>query len=163
TALCIWRVAQPDAPGPTLGRSAFMWVVGANGSLGRPRAELALLLLASSLVVLALGIAVTSGAGAAPAEWRATLLPPPPPPPRGPAGGGPGAAAARGVRAVRRGGGGPRPPRDETADRRKTVGRGEPIKKGGPRGGVGGERGRGGRVITPPPAGAGARPPRHSE
>ena len=51
-----------------------MWVAGANGSLGRPRAELALLLLASSLVVLALGIAVTHGPTLAPPEWRAALV-----------------------------------------------------------------------------------------
>ena len=51
-----------------------MWVAGANASLGRPRAELALLLLASTLVVLALGIAVTHGPTLAPPEWRAALV-----------------------------------------------------------------------------------------
>ncbi len=51
-----------------------MWVAGANAGLGRPRAELALLLLASTLVVLALGIAVTHGPTLAPPEWRAALV-----------------------------------------------------------------------------------------
>ncbi len=40
-----------------------MWLAGANGSLGRPRGELALLLLASLFVVFALVIAVIGRPG----------------------------------------------------------------------------------------------------
>src|SRR5688572_520741 len=74
-ALSVRRLYAPaGGAATTSGYTAFMWLAGANGSLSRPRAELALLVLASSLAVLALGIAVTYGPALAPAEWRATLI-----------------------------------------------------------------------------------------
>src|SRR5262245_25884695 len=49
-----------------------MWLAGANGSLGRPRGEVALLLLASLCIVLALVIVVAAGPAAL-SNWRTTF------------------------------------------------------------------------------------------
>jgi signal transduction histidine kinase len=51
-----------------------MWLVGANGSLGRPRGELALLLLASLFVVFALVIAVSVGPAVAQGAWQSAFI-----------------------------------------------------------------------------------------
>ena len=117
-----------------------MWVAGANGSLGRPRAELALLLLASSLVVLALGIATMSGA--APAEWRATLILL-----LSAAAGGTVLAAAMSVMALLQRGGRSRHSRDEIAELRKNLLTAEAIIKAEPQVLVLWEQGQGVRVV----------------
>ncbi len=51
-----------------------MWLAGANGSFGRPRGEVALLLLASLFVVLALIIVVAIGPATALAGWRTAFI-----------------------------------------------------------------------------------------
>jgi signal transduction histidine kinase len=135
-----------------------MWVAGANGSLGRPRAELALLVLASSLVVLALGIAVTHGPAMAPAEWRATLILV-----LSAAAGGTLLAAAMGIMAVlRRDGWGWRP-RDEIAELRKNLLTAESIIKAEPQALVLWEQGSGVRVVVHTLAGIPGLPARHSD
>src|SRR5262245_46598215 len=135
-----------------------MWVAGANGSLGRPRAELALLLLASSLVVLALGIAVTSGAGSSPAQWRATLILL-----LSAAAGGTVLAAAMSVMALLQRGGRSRHTRDEIAELRKNLRTAESIIKAEPQALVLWEQGHGVRVIMHTLAGIAGLPARHTE
>lgn len=135
-----------------------MWLAGANGSLGRPRAELALLLLASSLVVVALGIAVTYGAAAAPAEWRAALILL-----LSAAAGGTLLAAAMSVMALLRREGRSRHPRDEIAELRKNLLTAESIIKAEPQALVLWEQGQGVRVMMHTLAGIAGLPPRHSE
>lgn len=51
-----------------------MWLAGANGSFGRPRGEVALLLLASLFAVFALIIVVAIGPAAALSGWRMTFI-----------------------------------------------------------------------------------------
>ncbi len=51
-----------------------MWLADANGKLGRPRGELALLLLASLFVVFALIIAVSAGPAMASGAWHTTFI-----------------------------------------------------------------------------------------
>src|SRR5262245_6998221 len=136
----------------------FMWVAGANGSVGRPRAELALLLLASSLVVLALGIAVTHGAGLAAAEWRATFILV-----LSAAAGGTLLAAAMGVVAALRRDGRVFRPRDEVAELRKNLLAAESIIRAEPQVLVLWEQGHGVRVVVHTLAGVAGLPARHSD
>jgi signal transduction histidine kinase len=133
-----------------------MWLAGANGSLGRPRAELALLLLASSLVVLALGIAVTHGAALAPPEWRATLILV-----LSAAAGGTLLAAAMGMMAAVRRDGWARRPRDEIAELRKNLLTAESIIKAEPQVLVLWEQGQGVRVVVHTLAGIPGLPAHH--
>jgi signal transduction histidine kinase len=137
-----------------------MWVAGANGSLRRPRAELALLVLASSLVVLALGIAVaqTQGAAAVPAEWRATLILV-----LSAAAGGTLLAAAMSVMALLRRDGRWRHPHDELAELRRNLLTAESIIKAEPQALVLWEQGQGVRVMMHTLAGIAGLPARHSE
>jgi signal transduction histidine kinase len=135
-----------------------MWVAGANGSLRRPRAELALLLLASSLVVVALAIAVTHGAAAAPPEWRATLILV-----LSSAAGGTLLAAAMSVMALLRRDGRWRHPRDELAELRRNLLTAESIIKAEPQALVLWEQGQGVRVMMHTLAGIAGLPTRHSE
>src|SRR5262245_23671679 len=137
-----------------------MWVAGANGSLRRPRAELALLLLASSLVVVALGIAVTQtqGAAAAPPEWRATLILL-----LSAAAGGTLLAAAMSVMALLRRDGRWRHPRDELAELRRNLLTAESIIKAEPQALVLWEQGQRVRVMMHTLAGIAGLPARHSD
>jgi signal transduction histidine kinase len=120
-----------------------MWVAGANGSLGRPRAELALLVLASTLVVLALGIAVTHGPALAPPEWRAALVLI-----LSAAAGGTLLAAAMSIVSTLRREGRPYRPRDEVAELRRNLLTAEAIIKAEPQVLVFWEQGQGVRVMA---------------
>ncbi len=135
-----------------------MWVAGANGSLRRPRAELALLLLASSLVVVALAIAVAHGAAAAPPEWRSTLILV-----LSAAAGGTLLAAAMSVMALLRRDGRWRHPRDELAELRRNLLTAESIIKAEPQALVLWEQGQGVRVMMHTLAGIAGLPARHSD
>jgi len=135
-----------------------MWVAGANGSLGKPRAELALLLLASALVVLALGIAVTQGPALAPQEWRATLILV-----LSAAAGGTLLAAAMSAMAVVRRDGRLRQPHDEVAELRRNLLTAESIIKAEPQALVLWEQGQGARVMMHTLAGIDGLPTRHAE
>jgi signal transduction histidine kinase len=135
-----------------------MWLAGASGSLGRPRAELALLLVASSLVVLALGIAVTHGSALAPAEWRATLILL-----LSAAAGGTLLAAAMSVMAALRRDGRIRRPRDELAELRKNLLTAETIIKAEPQVLVLWEQGHRVRVVVHTLASIPGLPARHSD
>jgi len=135
-----------------------MRLVGANGSVGRPRSELALLLLASSLVVLALGVAVTHGGATAPAEWRAALILV-----LSAAAGGTLLAAAMSVMSLLRRDGRWRHPHDEVAELRKNLLTAESIIKAEPQALVLWEQGQGVRVMVHTLAGIVGLPARHSE
>src|SRR5262245_58217489 len=134
-----------------------MWVAGANGSLGRPRAELALLLLASSLVVLALGIAVTHGPALAPPEWRAALVLV-----LSAAAGGTLLAAAMSIMSTLRRDG-PHRPRDEIAELRKNLLTAEAIIKAEPQVLVLWEQGQRVRVVVHTLGGIPGLPVRHAD
>src|SRR5262245_36389914 len=135
-----------------------MRVAGANGSLGRPRAELALLLLASLLVVLALGIAVTYGPAMAPEAWRATLILV-----LSAAAGGTLLAAAMSAVALLRRDGRLRHPHDEMAELRKNLLAAESIIKAEPQALVLWEQGRAVRVMVHTLAGIAGLPTGHAE
>jgi signal transduction histidine kinase len=57
-----------------IGSFVIMWLAGANGSLGRPRSELALLLLAGVFAVLALVLALANDTAGASAAWHTTFI-----------------------------------------------------------------------------------------
>jgi signal transduction histidine kinase len=135
-----------------------MWVAGANGSLGRPRAELALLLLASSLVVLALGIAVTHGPSLAPPEWRAALVLV-----LSAAAGGTLLAAAMSIMSTLRRDGRAGRPRDEIAELRTNLLTAEAIIKAEPQALVLWEQGQRVRVVVHTLGGIPGLPVRHAE
>ena len=135
-----------------------MWVAGANAGLGRPRAELALLLLASTLVVLALGIAVSYGPALAPPEWRAALVLV-----LSAAAGGTLLAAAMSVVSTLRREGRAYRPRDEVAELRRNLLTAEAIIKAEPQVLVLWEQGQRVRVVVHTLAGIPGLPVHHTD
>jgi signal transduction histidine kinase len=135
-----------------------MWLAGANGSLGRPRAGVALLLLASLFVVLALIIVVVLGPEAALAGWRTTFVLV-----LSVAAGGTVLAAAMAAVTVLRGRGNAPHSREEVAELRKNLLTAESIIKAEPQVLVFWEQGQGVRVMAHTLAGVAGLPVRHSD
>jgi signal transduction histidine kinase len=133
------------------------WLAGANGSLGRPRAELALLVLASLCVVLALAIAVSDARAMAPAGWRTFVLM------LSVAAGGTVLAAAMAVTAALRRGGRTGSSADDVVELRKNLLTAESIIKAEPQVLVFWEQGQGVRVMVHTLAGVAGLPVRHAE
>jgi hypothetical protein len=128
------------------------WLAGANGSLGRPRAELALLVLASLCVVLALAIAVSDARAMAPAGWRTFVLM------LSVAAGGTVLAAAMAVTAALRRGGRTGGSADDIVELRKNLLTAESIIKAEPQVLVFWEQGQGVRVMVHTLAGVAGLP-----
>ena len=120
-----------------------MWLVGANGSFGRPRGEVALLLLASLFAVFALIIVVAIGPAAALSGWRTTFILA-----LSVAAGGTVLAAAMAVAATLRHSGNGHHSREDVTELRKNLLTAESIIKAEPQVLVFWEQGQGVRVMA---------------